>query len=154
MTMDAFCIPNAYSANLAAKRTFRDIVRRRLSRGSAATRISTRATNCCSICCSTRTRILASRARNPHCSIASHYTLQADGDSAGELRPKRGLKAALAFWDDAFPGIAYSPLQDDASGDISGRCRPRGWRCWTSIRSYGMHLRYSMGWCVPQWHFR
>ena len=86
--------------------------------------------------------------------IASHYTLQADGDSAGELRPKRGLKAALAFWDDAFPGIAYSPLQDDASGDISGRCRPRGWRCWTSIRSYGMHLRYSMGWCVPQWHFR
>ena len=50
--------------------------------------------------------------------IASHYTLQAVGDSAGELQPKRGLEAALALWDDAFPGIAYSPLQDDASGDI------------------------------------
>jgi tetratricopeptide (TPR) repeat protein len=50
--------------------------------------------------------------------IASHYTLQADGDSAGELRPKRGLKAALALWEGAFPGIAYSPLQDDANGDI------------------------------------
>ena len=50
--------------------------------------------------------------------IAAQYTLQVNGDSAGELRPKRGLKTALALWNESFASIADSPLQDDGGGAI------------------------------------
>ena len=51
-------------------------------------------------------------------SIGSHYALQPAGDSAGELKPSRALRAALKLWDDAFPATVYSPLQDNDGDDF------------------------------------
>lgn len=50
--------------------------------------------------------------------IAVHYALKPAGDSAGPLRSSPALTKALKNWDAAFPGVAYSPLQDDGGDDI------------------------------------
>lgn len=50
--------------------------------------------------------------------VASHYALEASGDSAGPLRPSRTLTTALDAWSMAFPPMDYSPMRSGFDDDV------------------------------------
>ena len=50
--------------------------------------------------------------------VAVHYALKPQGDSAGPLLQSPALGKALRNWEDAFPAVAYSPLQEDEGDDF------------------------------------